>query len=181
MFGSDKSSNQQKRGAPQKDTGVTILTAGCHFTGKLYCRGATRIGGTIEGQVIAEGLLVVEEEAVIHGEIDAEDIVIHGRIEGKVEGRNRVEMCTTADVQADIGTPSLVVHDGALFNGKTAMKRKAVASPTTMDKKSGHKQPSQGRKTDDRVEDRSVSAMPDIKAARISDVQLSDLEPEPAL
>lgn len=180
MFGSDKSSNQQnqKRGATAKDVGVTILTAGCHFTGKLYCRGATRIGGTIEGQVIAEGLLVVEEEAVINGDVDAEDIVIHGRVEGKIEGRNRIELCSTADVQADIGTPSLVVHDGALFNGRTAMKRKAVSASTT-DKNASTKSSklSGGRK----VEDRGVSSLPDIKAARISDAHLNDLEPEPAI
>lgn len=180
MFGSEKNAkdNNTKRGATAKDTGVTILTSGCHFTGKLYCRGATRIGGTIEGQVIAEGLLVVEEEAVVNGDVDAEDIVIHGRVEGKIEGRNRIEMCSTADVQADVGTPSLVIHDGALFNGKTAMKRKAVQAP--VDKSSGkNMRITTGRK--DERNNSHTSSLPDIKAARISDIHINDLEPEPAI
>lgn len=183
MFGNDKANaaSHAKRGATAKDTGVTILTAGCHFSGKLYCRGATRIGGTIEGQVIAEGLLVIEEEAVVNGDIDAEDIVVHGRVEGKIDGRNRIEMCPTADVQADVSTPSLVVHDGALFNGRTAMKRAAKAAADA-DTKGSTSRRFGGRKLAE------VVAAPeaghnaaDGRAARIGDVSFHDLEPEPAI
>lgn len=181
MFGNDKTNNQDKskRGATAKDMGVTILTSGCHFSGKLYCRGATRIGGTIEGQVIAEGLLVIEDEAVVTGTINAEDVVVHGRIEGNVDGRHRIEMCATADVQADVSTPSLVVHDGALFNGRTTMKRaaKTLSSPDSKSSGKGTPHLSGGKKLD------SVDIRPaaDGKAARISDIALDGLEPEPAM
>ena len=179
MFGSDKNATAaNKRGATAKDGGVTILTAGCHFSGKLYCRGATRIGGTIEGQVIAEGLLVIEDEAVINGDIQAEEIVVHGRIEGKVEGRRRVELCATADMQADVETPSLVIHDEALFNGKTTMKRPVADSSTT---KSGGKglKLSGGQKGDMPRIDARNDVKIDVRAARIPDIGLG--EPEPAV
>ena len=180
MFGNDKNATPiGKRGATAKDGGVTILTAGCHFSGKLYCRGATRIGGTIDGQVIAEGLLVIEDEAVVSGDIQAEEIVVHGRIEGKVEGLRRVEMCATADIQADVGTPSLVIHDGALFNGKTTMKRQQAESSTT---KSGGKgvKVAGGHKasTPPSIEIRNDSKV-DVRAARIPDISFG--EPEPAI
>jgi cytoskeletal protein CcmA (bactofilin family) len=128
MFGNDKNSGSSTRkplSASAKDGGVTILTAGCHFAGKLYCRGATRIGGTIEGEVIAEGLLIVEEDAVINASVKAEEIVVHGRVEGQIHVHRKIEMCSTADVQADVATPNLVVHEGALYNGRTFMKRSA--------------------------------------------------------
>jgi cytoskeletal protein CcmA (bactofilin family) len=192
MFGSDKSTSQSqgKRGVTTKDPGVTILTSGCHFTGKLYCRGATRIGGTIEGQVIAEGLLVVENDAVVTGDVDAEDIVIHGRVEGKLEGRNRVEMCATADVAADISTPSLVVHDGAMFNGKTSMKRKQSAASFDTSSKSGGNAGlrvnvgnTSGAKGPSPLDESKVAPLPDVRAARTSDVEVfsMNLDPEPAL
>jgi cytoskeletal protein CcmA (bactofilin family) len=179
MFGHEKSSNAaQKRGASAKDTGVTILTSGCHFTGKLYCRGATRIGGTIEGQVIAEGLLIIEDEAVVQGDVDAEDIVVHGRLEGKIVGRNRIEFCSSSDVDADVVTPSLVIHDGALFNGKTTMTRKVATTQS-----SDHKSTGQGGKLasmNEKVDDKSKSGE-FRNVARISDVKMNDLEPEPAI
>ncbi|MCX6118836.1 MAG: polymer-forming cytoskeletal protein [Proteobacteria bacterium] len=183
MFGHDKtnSNGNSKRGAQAKDLGVTILTSGCHFTGKLYCRGATRIGGTIEGQVIAEGLLVIEDEAVITGEVDAEDIVIHGKVEGKINARNRIEFCSTADVHAEVSTPSLIVHDGALFNGRTVMTKK-VADQSKTDQKSGHKfQLTGGKKADPKTPDQNSKSLPDIKAARLMDDHNNHYEPEPAI
>ena len=58
MFGERKSSTSVpakaiKTSSKKNDAAVTILTAGCHFTGKLYCRGSSRIAGEIEGQVIS--------------------------------------------------------------------------------------------------------------------------------
>ena len=131
MFGSNKSQGTQaKRSAPVagRDGGVTILTAGCHFSGKLYCKGATRIGGTIEGEVIAEGLLIVEEDAVINAQVNAEEIVVHGRMEGNLSVQRKIELCATSDVQADVSTPNLIVHEGAMYNGRTTMKRAVIAS-----------------------------------------------------
>lgn len=130
MFGNDKNQGFPSRRASLsagKDGGVTILTAGCHFAGKLYCKGATRIGGTIDGEIIAEGLLIVEEDAVINAQVKAEEVVVHGRVEGHLVVQKKIEMCATADVQADISTPNLVVQEGALYNGRTSMKR-TVAS-----------------------------------------------------
>jgi cytoskeletal protein CcmA (bactofilin family) len=130
MFGSDKNQSFPSRRASSssgKDGGVTILTAGCHFSGKLYCKGATRIGGTIDGEIIAEGLLIVEEDAVINAQVKAEEVVVHGRVEGNLTVQKKIEMCATADVQADITTPNLVVQEGALYNGRTSMKRAAAA------------------------------------------------------
>ena len=130
MFGGDKGQGFPSRRASassSRDGGVTILTAGCHFSGKLYCKGATRIGGTIDGEIIAEGLLIVEEDAVINADIKADDVVVHGRVEGTLSVQRKIEMCATADVQADITTPNLVVQDGALYNGRTTMKRASVS------------------------------------------------------
>jgi cytoskeletal protein CcmA (bactofilin family) len=130
MFGSDKNQSFPSRRASSssgKDGGVTILTAGCHFSGKLYCKGATRIGGTIDGEIIAEGLLIVEEDAVINAQVKAEEVVVHGRVEGNLTVQKKIEMCATADVQADITTPNLVVQEGALYNGRTNMKRAAAS------------------------------------------------------
>ena len=114
------------------------------------------------------------------GTIHAEDVVVHGRIEGTIDGRHRIELCATADVQADVSTPSLVVHDGALFNGRTTMKR-ATAGLSNSDGKTGGKGVQQltgGKKSDGPVDIRPSA---DGKAARIADIALDGLEPEPAM
>ncbi len=121
MFSSQKTQPAKKRPTAVKDTAVTILTSGCHFNGKLYCRGASRIGGRIEGQVVSEGLLIIEEDALITAEVRADEAIIQGTVSGKLEARGRVELCNTAKFDGDIITPVLVVKEGAAFNGRSTM------------------------------------------------------------
>lgn len=115
----------QKKPVPARDaSAVTILTSGCHFSGKLYCRGASRIGGKIEGQIISEGLLIVEEEAIITAEIKADEVVIQGRVQGKLIATGRVELTASSQFDGDISTPTLIVREGAQFNGHSTMMKR---------------------------------------------------------
>ena len=118
-----------------RDNSVTILTSGCHFTGKLYCNGATRIGGSVDGEIISKGLLIIEERAVITATIKAEEVVIQGSVEGKIEAESRLELCQTGKFSGDIVTRSLVVREGASFNGRSVMsqpKKQGAASKDDM-------------------------------------------------
>jgi cytoskeletal protein CcmA (bactofilin family) len=174
MFGNDKNNGpapKRSSAASTKDGGVTILTSGCHFAGKLYCKGATRIGGTIEGEVIAEGLLIVEEDAVINAAVKAEEIVVHGRMEGNLTVQRKIEMCATADVQADIVTPNLLVHEGAIYNGRTTMKRAAAGAEHGKRDGKDHKDV-KGRKFDSPKVDSDNDRSP-LVAARVPDISLA--------
>ncbi len=118
----------QKKGGPNlgrrdqlKDFAVTIITNGCHFSGKLYCKGSTRIGGKVEGEIISEGLLIVEEGATINAEVRVEDIVIQGHFKGTLEAAGKVELSSSCVFEGDINTASLVIQKGAQFNGRTKM------------------------------------------------------------
>lgn len=124
MFNSNKPSNsKQARKVPAtRDSAVTILTSGCHFNGKLYCRGSSRIGGRIEGEVISEGMLIVEEAAVITAEVTADEVIIQGSVKGKLTAKGRVELAATSKFDGDISTPTLIIHEGAQFNGRAHME-----------------------------------------------------------
>ncbi len=111
-----------KRPTPSRDTAVTILTNGCHFNGKLYCRGSSRIGGRIEGEVVSEGLLIIEEEALITAEVLADEAIIQGRVHGKLVAKERVELTSTCRFEGDIQTPNLIINEGAQFNGRCLME-----------------------------------------------------------
>jgi cytoskeletal protein CcmA (bactofilin family) len=108
-----------KKNLTTRETAVTILTSGCHFNGKLYCRGSSRIGGKIEGEIISEGLLIIEEGATILAEVKAEEAIIQGFVRGKIEAKGRVELCNTSRFEGDISSPTLIVHEGAQFNGRS--------------------------------------------------------------
>ncbi len=111
----------KKPGVPRDHGAVTILTSGCHFSGKLHCRGSSRIGAKIEGQLISEGLLIIEEDAVITAEVKAEEVVIQGTLRGKLIASGRVELAASSRVEGDISTPILIIREGAQFNGRASM------------------------------------------------------------
>lgn len=128
MFrGTNDQQPKRKTDTREKDTSVTILTSGCHFSGKLYCRGSSRIGGKIEGQIISEGLLIVEEEAIISAEITADEAVIQGKVNGRLEATGRVQLAASCQFEGDIITPCLVIQEGARFNGNATMYKRGEA------------------------------------------------------
>ena len=150
---------------PVPDKAVTILTSGCHFKGKLYCRGSSRIGGKIEGHIISEGLLIVEEGAVITGEIIAEEAIIQGQVIGKLEARSRVELTNTARFEGDISAPAICVHEGAQFNGRSTMVARdpdAKVRNTRVERLGGH---------DDKSPKVNVGA--DVLAMKLPDVNVN--------
>ncbi len=135
MFNQQKSNGLRpvKKGATSRDSAVTILTSGCHFEGKLFCRGSSRIAGRIEGRIVSEGLLIIEDEAQIIADIVADEAVVQGRVQGKLEAKTRIELSANSFFDGDITTPVLVVHEGARFNGRSTMPMTASAGNSDAD------------------------------------------------
>lgn len=124
MFGASAAENDknQKKQAAKLDRSVTILTSGCHFKGKLFCRGSSRIGGIVEGTIVSEGLLIIEESAMIKGDVRADNVIVQGRIHGTIESKGRVELSPLARVHGDVTTHQLIIQEGAQFSGYSKMQ-----------------------------------------------------------
>lgn len=134
MFQSHKQSGKPREKAGVADRGVTIITSGCSFTGKLYCRGASRIAGKIEGNIISEGVLIIEEGAEVLADVSAKEIIIRGHLFGKVSARERVEFHEKASFKGELATPSLIVHEGAQISGSTSMHAEGTVDVDSKDK-----------------------------------------------
>src|SRR5476649_2076079 len=122
FFNSAQKGDSSKRRSDSEDSGgVSILTSGCHFNGKLYCKGSSRIGGKIEGEIISEGLLIIEEGAVINADVKAEEMILHGKFTGRLFATLKVEMRESSSFDGEVQTPSLLITEGAQFNGQIKM------------------------------------------------------------
>ncbi len=114
-----------KRSEPSKDFGEirAFLGEGTSFNGTLQFDGTVRLDGRFEGDVSGNDLLIIGQAAVVRAEIQVGTLVISGRVEGNIVARKRVELLATARVTGTIKGPSLVVSDGAVFNGTCEMRR----------------------------------------------------------
>lgn len=100
---------------------TVVLQKGCHLEGKLQFEGTARIDGSFKGEVFTPDILVIGDEARVHGDIEADVVVISGHFEGTIFATQRVEIQAPAVVKGTIQTTILQVDEGAVFDGKTKM------------------------------------------------------------
>ena len=92
------------------------------LTGELNFKETLRIDGKFQGSVRTGKSLVIGETADVNAEIDVDQVFISGRVQGKVRARERVELHRTARVEAELHTKTLVVEEGAQFEGLCSMQ-----------------------------------------------------------
>ena len=101
--------------APKAKPPASVLSSDLHVTGNLKTTGDIQVEGTVEGDIRAH-LLTIGEGATIKGEVMADDVVINGRIIGRVRGL-KVRLTSTARVEGDIIHKTIAIESGAHFEG----------------------------------------------------------------
>ncbi len=100
--------------------GISMLADGCSFQGKMFLQGESRVGGHVEGSVICDGILTVEESAVITGDLNGVVVLLNGRIDGNLRATDLLRLSPTARVYGDLTAKRLVVEDGARIEGRVS-------------------------------------------------------------
>ncbi len=98
-----------------------FLGEGTQFKGVLSFAGAVRIDGHVEGEIVGDEVLIVGEPGQVKAEIEVGTLVVSGRVQGTITAKQRVELLGSGRVTGTIRTPSLVVAEGAIFNGNCEM------------------------------------------------------------
>ena len=94
---------------------ASTLSTDIHIKGNVKTSGDIQISGTVDGDIRAH-LLTVGEGSTVKCEIVADDIVVHGRVIGRVRGL-KVRLTATARVEGDIIHKTIAIESGAHFEG----------------------------------------------------------------
>jgi cytoskeletal protein CcmA (bactofilin family) len=100
-----------------------FLDAGSHIQGELHFEDTFRIDGKVTGKIQSAGDLVVGEKGEVDGEIYVGRLFVSGSVKGSAEAASRVELTAGCRVTASIKAPSLIIEDGAFFEGRCSMVR----------------------------------------------------------
>lgn len=102
-----------------KDNWLGFVGDVIKFSGEVTFRTSLRIDGHFSGQVISpNGTLVVSTGAnLTDAVINVAVAKINGAVEGQVNA-GEVVLGRTAKVTGDVSAQSLIIEDGALFNGR---------------------------------------------------------------
>ncbi len=80
-----------------------------------------RINGRFEGDLQTRGNLTIGSSATVIAEIVGDNIIIGGRVRGRITAKERLTLLPTAIVDGDIFPAKLNVAEGAIFEGKCTM------------------------------------------------------------
>ena len=104
-----------KASAPKAKPAASVLSSDLLVTGNLKTTGDIQIEGQVDGDIRAH-LLTVGEGATVRGEVIADDVVVNGRVIGRVRGL-KVRLTSTARVEGDIIHKTIAIESGAHFEG----------------------------------------------------------------
>jgi len=89
------------------------------------------LDGEVEGTIeLHKNSLTVGPNARIRAHINAREVVIHGKVDGNIQAKERVELRRSAVLVGDIVTQRISIEDGAYFKGLVDVQREE--KPATM-------------------------------------------------
>ena len=108
------------------------IGAGSRVRGDLSGPGGFRIDGTVEGEITADGPVVVGEGGVVEGGVRGRNVVVLGRVRGDVHVSGHLEIGPKGKVLGDITVQSFRMHTGGVFRGMSCMPGGEEAPPALL-------------------------------------------------
>lgn len=99
-----------------------FVGSGTFVTGEAKFTALLRIDGRFSGSITSrDGELIVGSGGRVDANVDVSGITVHGIFNGDLIASRRVELGRAARVTGNIQTPSLVIEQGATFDGTCKM------------------------------------------------------------
>lgn len=77
------------------------------------------VDGNVDGKLnLANGSLTIGPNGNVKADVNAREVIVRGRIEGKVTGREKVQLWSTGNVAGEVQTERLAIEEGAVLRGK---------------------------------------------------------------
>ena len=108
----------------------TVLSNQIKLEGRLQSTSNIRFDGEMLGDLTTEGDLSVGEHGRVKGNVSGRNVVVGGSIQGNVNTTGRLEILSTGKVFGDIVVGSLIIDEGGILRGKSAVHSEESAAAT---------------------------------------------------
>jgi cytoskeletal protein CcmA (bactofilin family) len=110
------------------DARDTVVGMNVVLKGILTSPGNIQINGEVEGEIHADGDVILGTSASVYGPISAMNVLIGGEVHGPIAAGQEVEILETGKIYGDIVAKKLSIHPGAIFIGKSTMPEETVTN-----------------------------------------------------
>jgi cytoskeletal protein CcmA (bactofilin family) len=82
------------------------------------------VDGEVDGSIALQGQsLTVLPNGRVRANIEARNVILHGRVDGDIHASERVELLKSASLTGNISTARILIEDGAFFKGTIDMQK----------------------------------------------------------
>lgn len=100
----------------------TVIGKSVTIRGEMSGQEDLYMDGVIEGTIsLSEARLTIGPNARVQADLQARDVVIYGRVEGKVHASGRIELRNTAIVRGDLFAERLSIEENATVKGRVEL------------------------------------------------------------
>ncbi len=134
MFGSktkEKDPTATAVGSGSDSAVTTVIAKGTVIEGKFTCAENVRLDGSIHGEIKVDKRFVMGDSSYVQGNINARDAAVKGKIKGDVLVKEALHLMESAVIEGNITAKTMVVDEGARYNGSCHIGQAAPVAPAT--------------------------------------------------
>jgi len=108
----------------------TVIGKSVTIRGELSGKEDLYMDGTVEGTISLSGSrLTVGPNARVMADVNAQDVVVYGFVEGNIRASGRIELRESAVVKGDIAAERLSIEENATIKGRVELSEVAGQQP----------------------------------------------------
>jgi len=96
--------------------------------GNISSPGSVRIDGILRGDISTSATVYIGVDGRVVGNITAIRVILMGRVDGRIDAEERIELSGTGSIYGDVVSANFVVAEGATINGSCIVSDKRLES-----------------------------------------------------
>lgn len=109
-------------GPDDEQQSISVIDQFSNFDGTYQSTRDLRIEGQVKGTIECRGTLHIAQGANVQAKVEAENISVAGELDGEITCRGKLLLLPSGRVKGKINTVSLIIHEGAFYEGQLEMQ-----------------------------------------------------------
>jgi len=109
---------------PVPSSASACISQGIRIKGEVTGSEDLFVDGHVEGKLnlSSDASVTVGPNGEVKADIFAREVIVRGRVDGKIVGRDKIQLWSTGSVAGDLQTERLVIEDGAVLRGRVEIE-----------------------------------------------------------
>lgn len=107
------------KAVPVSSSAAACISQGIKIKGEVTGSEDLFVDGQVDGKLsLTNGSLTIGPNGYVKADVTAREVIVRGKVEGKVSGRDKVQLWSTGQVTGEVQTDRLAIEDGAMLRGR---------------------------------------------------------------